>query len=220
MPDWTRITQDYIQGWTLCDPPPEKDKEQGWAAGVEYDWPELTSSDVVVEVGGYEGRWAAEITKRYSPQIYWFEPAVRAVKVSPRLLGGLDNVHIYPYGLGDRDGRFVLGDDQRDGASFLKTGGAVAQMRDAAVLFTEIGLTAIDLMQINIEGFEFILIPYLIREGYIKKIKWLQIQWHVAWDQADSLQSVYHRDVIRCKISETHEMLWNAGTHEAWQCRT
>lgn len=231
MPDWLKIVQDYITGWEVCVPPPEKGKGRGWFAGVEYDWPQLTSDSIVVDVGGYEGKWASELTKLYAPQIYCFEPAIRAARASNHLLEELPNVQMFPYALGDRNGTFVLGDNQRDGASFLKNEeGAPAQMRDASILFDELGLTYIDLMQINVEGFEFILIPYLIRAGYIKKIRCLQIQWHCLWTPEGNggPQNPHYRDIVRCKIAETHEMLWNAGTHEAWalsspkdeQCKT
>lgn len=231
MPDWLKVVKSYTRGWELCNPSPEEGKARGWFAEVQYDWPKLTSTSIVVEVGGYEGIWASKLTKLYNPQIYWFEPAMRAVRASNHLLGELPNVRMFPYALGDRDGTFVLGDDQRDGASFLKEGGAPAQMRAASILFDELGLTYIDLMQINCEGFEFILLPYLINERYIEKIKGLQIQWHVAWELNgdQSPQARCYRDIIRCKIAETHDMLWNAGPYEAWalsnrqksgQCKT
>ena len=61
------------------------------------DWP-LNHESVVVEVGGYTGRWALQIADRYAPRLFVFEPQFWAFEVCREVLG--DRAVVLPYGLG------------------------------------------------------------------------------------------------------------------------
>jgi hypothetical protein len=63
------------------------------------DWP-LTMHSVVVEVGGYCGRWALQIAERYGPRLFVFEPQAWAADVCRAVLGKRANV--YTVALGDQ----------------------------------------------------------------------------------------------------------------------
>jgi FkbM family methyltransferase len=191
----------------------------GWVENqdIVYQW-DLDSFSVVFEIGGYEGAWADEIASRFNPFIWWFEPNPGAYQRAKGRIAHHPRIKMYNMGLGDRDGVFTLGGGDRDGASFTRSDEPVqAQMIDIAPFLQSNGIQRIDLMQINIEGGEFLLLPYLINSGIIQRIKWLQIQWHVDWNEPTGIQGVGIRDRIRYKMTDTHEMLWNIHAWEAWQ---
>lgn len=219
MPDWNQIVRQLTKDYPLCPDTSWVRNDGGWVEnqGKEYDWP-LDDLSIVFEVGGYEGLWAGNIADRYDPFIWWLEPNPGAYQRAKGRIAHHPRIKMYNVGLGDRDGTFVLGGGDRDGASFTKTDEPVqAQMIDIVPFVQDNGIEHIDLMQINTEGGEFLLLPYLINSGIIQRIKWFQIQWHVDWNEPDGIQGVVLRDKIRNKMRDTHKMRWNIHVFEAWE---
>jgi FkbM family methyltransferase len=139
------------------------------------DWP-LTMSSVVVEVGGYCGRWALQIAERYGSRLFVFEPQAWAADVCRAVLGKRANV--YNVALGDQDATLPMGDYETDGCSFGKDGTqGMGQMREIGAMFEQCQITnRIDLMLMNIEGYEYTLIPYMLSVGI--RPKRLMVQCH------------------------------------------
>lgn len=138
------------------------------------DWP-LTTRSVVVEVGGYKGRWALQIAERYSPMLFVFEPQSWAADVCRAVLGRRANV--YAVALGDQDATLPMGDFETDGCSFTKPGASMGQMREIRGMFDQCQITKrIDLMLMNIEGYEYTLIPHMLSVGVLPER--LMVQCH------------------------------------------
>ena len=138
------------------------------------DWP-LTMNSVVVEVGGYTGRWALQIAERYHPRLFVFEPQAWAADVCRAVLG--DRAHVYAVGLGDQDATLPMGDYETDGCSFTKPGSGVGQMREIRGMLEQCQIAdRIDLMLMNIEGYEYTLIPHMLSQGITPKR--LMVQCH------------------------------------------
>lgn len=146
--------------------------EHEWDARA-IDWP-LTKKSVVVEVGGYVGRWALQIAERYAPRLYVFEPQPWAAAVCRAVLGV--KASIWPCALGTYDGTASMGGWETDGCSLVKNGADLVQMCEIGRVFREIPLTKIDLMLINIEGYEYTLIPHMLDQGITPKR--LMVQCH------------------------------------------
>lgn len=172
----------------------ERAKARAGELGHEWDrrsldWP-LSRKSVVVEVGGYFGRWALQITERYHPRLYVFEPQPWACETCKALLG--DAAVVCCYGLGDRDGAFPMGAWETDGCSFLKDGDHLAQMREIGGTFKGLGLKRIDLMMMNIEGYEYTLLPHMLDLGILPKR--LMVQWHPFTEaQAQTGEAIVNR---------------------------
>lgn len=171
------------------------------------DWPDLTPESVVVEVGGYTGRWALQIAERYQPRLYVFEPQFWAFEVCREVLG--DRAEVLPYGLGVETGYFPVGAYGGDGASFLKTDGeqAVCQMLEIAAAFAQQDITHIDLMLMNIEGHEFTLIPHMFAQGIYPQR--LMVQLHGSDAQTNALRAL---------LAQSYAPLWDYGyVLSAWR---
>jgi FkbM family methyltransferase len=142
---------------------------------LALDWP-LTSESVVVEVGGYKGRWALQIAERYAPRLFVFEPQPWAAAVCRAVLHGYGAM-VLPYALGATSGVMLMGDWETDGCSLLKAGGEhQVEMFEIAAIFRQLGLTQIDLMLMNIEGYEYMLIPHMLHRGILPQR--LMVQFH------------------------------------------
>lgn len=137
------------------------------------DWP-LNSESVVVEVGGYKGRWALQIAERYHPRLFVFEPQPWAYATCKAALG--DQAMVKSYGLGAKAGIFAMGDWETDGCSFVKDGQHVGRMEEIGAAFGRLELDTIDLLLMNIEGYEYTLLPHMLDRGILPKR--LMVQFH------------------------------------------
>lgn len=181
------------------------------AARFDHEWDEkavewsLTPDAVVVEVGGYKGRWALQIAERYQPRLYVFEPQPWAVATCMRVLG--KRAHIFGCALGDKDDRCAMGEWETDGCSLVKPGEHQVFMREIGQLFKAYDLSHIDLMLINIEGYEYTLIPHMLDRGIIPQR--LMVQMHsFAGDSA----------ALRTTLATHYRLLWDYGdVLSAWE---
>lgn len=188
-------------------------------------WP-LTDKSVVFDVGAFEGKWAAKIAERYNPALYLFEPQAEGSHMD-RLREGLQgrNYRLFPYALGERNAELPMGEWDTDGCSFLLTeedarrpGNTRTQMGhglmvDAVAWLDSYEIENVDLASINIEGYEFRLLPYLIDTGAIRRFQRLAVQFHLFVPGAEQMA-----DAIRSRMAETHHVLWDAfPTWVAWE---
>lgn len=165
------------------------------------DWP-LTTESVVVEVGGYKGRWALQIAERYHPRLFVFEPQPWAYEVCRVALG--DSATVLNYGLGVRADTLQMGEWETDGCSFVKTpqGDGVGRIEEIATAFEILDITTIDLMLMNIEGYEYTLLPHMLNTGILPKR--LMVQFHTFIDQ------------YGMALAHIHAALEARGYHIVW----
>ena len=179
-----------------------------------FDWP-INSDSVVVEIGGYKGRWAKEIANRYDPYLYVFEPQQWAYKICRDELRG-NKALVFDYALISGNSIVsTIGDFGTDGASLLKgnhENNSIVETKNIDEAFSFLELTDIDLLLMNIEGYEFTLLPYMIETGMLNKIRYLMVQFHMF----ASSESEYN--FLKTEIEKTHKKLWDYGpTLVAWE---
>lgn len=139
----------------------------------------LNRDSIVVDVGGYEGKWANDIYKKYNCNIFIFEPIkeyydkiVERFKENPK-------IRVYNYGLSNKDC-----DKQisllNDSSSLFKKSRNLQKITlvNASNFFNSEKIGKIELIKINIEGGEYDLLENLIENGLIYKIRNIQVQFH------------------------------------------
>ncbi len=167
------------------------------------DWPGLGSTSVVVEVGGYIGRWALQIAERYQPQLYVFEPQLWARDVCREVLAPYPSAWVFGVALGTHDHNATMGEWETDGCSLVKDGAQIVAMHEIGRFFEELRLTRIDLMLMNIEGYEYTLLSHMLDRGLMPDR--LMVQWHLFADVEGRQQAIIDQ------IEQTHDRLWDYG---------
>lgn len=124
---------------------------------------DLNETSLVVDVGAYEGKWLRDMRERYGCRCVGFEPLN---------FGEVEGATIHRKALSTKTGRTKIS-SSRD-ASSIGEGDLEIETLDAADFFKE----EIDILQINIEGHEYELVPYLLQAGLLSKVRRLQIQFH------------------------------------------
>lgn len=191
------------------------------------EW-ELPPDAVIVEVGGFEGRWLHGMWTRYPGTYYVFEPQTWALaRLHDRLRadGPVENrsIHLEPYGLGAQTEDVELGGWNTDAASILKTPQWYARNqwegrneRGAARLVAvseALTMPRIDVLCMNIEGYEFVLLPEMRRRGIIDRVRNLVVQFHEGYDVP------VDEEGVRLMLGETHDVIWDYPALTAWKRR-
>ena len=185
---------------------------------LALDWPGIGSDSIVWEIGGYEGRWTAQMSAKYDPFLFVFEPQDWAYERMKERFQGNEKIKLYQFALWTHDGEMKIGDYEHDGASLLKPDDASVKdvlIVDAYSFFLQQDYEFVDVCLMNIEGGEFVLLPYMIGLGMMKHINYFWLQWHLyvkdAWDKIERLHEM---------LSLTHDMFWDCGsTAQAWRKR-
>lgn len=194
---------------------------QSWleAKGDEtfaVDWP-LTKDSIVVEIGAYKGRWSSQIAERYGCKVFAFEPQSWAYDILVELSVRLPNLIPFNYAIGLEDGVFPMSEWNTDACSFMyadRRDKGLGRMREATQVFAELAQYGhIDLMMVNIEGYEWLLLPYLLDMGVGTIIKRLCVQWHIFMDASGVRYSI-----ITDKLHDNgFKRVWSFyPTLEAW----
>jgi len=177
---------------------------------LEHEWDlrsvdfPLTRTSAVWEVGGYEGRWAQAIQDRYQPALYVFEPQAWAFAKLQDRFRGASNVRIFPFGLGERYAELPMSEFETDGASFNRPPSRAAglgKLHEIAHVASLLHVAEIDLMLVNIEGYEFVLIPHMVHVGLLPRR--LLVQMHPFGEFSEA--------GLRAVLGQCYRLVWDYG---------
>lgn len=174
------------------------------------DWPRLNSNSVVVEIGGFTGRWSLQIAQKYNPNLYIFEPQKWCCLVLQEALREY-KARIYPYGLATNDGNLPVYEYGTDGCTLHPRAGKTrnnksVQLKEIKTTFWEEQIRHIDLMLMNIEGYEFDLIPHMLENGIFPEV--LMVQFHNTEKMPET----------RKIMEEFYSLIWDYGEAlSAWR---
>jgi FkbM family methyltransferase len=144
---------------------------------------ELTDDSVVVDLGGFRGLWADVLLQKAAPakpNIILVEPVPEFYNYLVEKFKDQHNIKIL--------GHAVSTDNQKgekniyvssDGSSTNYVCGPSVKISTIPVEEIIKEYEQVDLMQINIEGDEYALMEHMLDTNVIKKIKNIQIQYHL-----------------------------------------
>jgi FkbM family methyltransferase len=182
---------------------------------LRLDYP-LTPESVVFDLGGYHGDFAAAMNERYGCKVYIFEPVPEFHQKCVARFKGNHQIVCMNYGLSSAD-EWLNIDLAENASSFAfpqsNEAKQLVEVRSIVECIYELKIERIDLMKINIEGGEFEVIPAIIESGDLKKVHFLQIQFHNFIEHATN-----QRKNIRNQLANTHTEMWNYDfVWESWE---
>lgn len=178
---------------------------------LALDW-KIDSKALVWEIGGYEGRWAAQIIEKFDPFMEIFEPQEWAFDKLVTRFTGNEKVKIHPFGLWVTRMNLPLYNYETDGATLVGEG-----IRVGVSKFVDIHACVpenVDLCLMNVEGAEFVLIPYLMGLGLMKRFRYFWCQFHPGWvKNGDEKSNIIYKGMLK-----THYKMWDCyPTAVAWE---
>ena len=143
---------------------------------------DLTSDSLIVDIGSYVGKWIHKMNNMYGCKCIGVEPIEHFVKKS------LENnfkrhgdCKIYNFALSVEDNGFSYISVNNDASSifkdFIDKEMLKIKTKNAKDFFTSIK-KRINVLQINAEGLEYLLIPYMVHNKLLDNVDFLQVQFH------------------------------------------
>ena len=172
---------------------------------LRFNYP-LTNKSIVLDLGGYKGEWAAEIFQRYKCQLHIFEPVESFYSAIKSRFDGVENIHVYKFGLADCNRKEIIG-LCADGSSIFKSMGEQSlpiELVDVVQFISDQSIEQIDLIKINIEGAEYDLLDRMISAGITDICTDIQVQFHDF-----SPDSTSRRNTIREQLNKTHFLTYD-----------
>lgn len=170
----------------------------------------LNPDSLVIDVGGYTGYFSDKINSLYNPHLIIFEPVKKYYKVLKSKYRNKRNVEIYNYGLANKNSlrKIYL---SNDGTSLIKKSDKSEKIKlvDVASFLNKFKL--VNLISINIEGAEYDVLDRIIETKLIKKIKFLQVQFHnFIPDSQENRKRIVNKILKTHKIRYSYPFVWES----------
>lgn len=139
------------------------------------DW-DIGPESLVWEIGGFTGRWAAQIVEKFDPRMEIYEPQEWAVRRLEERFKTNSKVSVFPYGLWVCDAMLPMSRVNTDGASMVRL-----EAQSESFLFQDVYTQIdepVDLCLMNIEGAEYALLSYMIELSLMKNFRYFWCQFH------------------------------------------
>lgn len=161
----------------------------------------LNENSIVFDLGGYLGEWSVNIFKKYNCHIHIFEP-VKNYYLEIKNVVNSSKITVNQFGLAEKTFTTEININDEASSIFKKVGkGEKIQLINFLDYVNEKKINQIDLIKINIEGSEYDLLEYLIKNEYINKIKNIQVQFHDFFPNAENRMKN-----IQDQLSKTHHL--------------
>lgn len=175
---------------------------------------QIQPGDKVIVIGGYQGIVCALMLERYpGVDLYTWEPQPIMYQAMIKRFAGVSNIHIFNYGLGERTGTFPMTNYGNDGCSYLIPPDRSTELMAGMVEFdyemSRQSITEIALLHMNIEGYEYVLLPHLFRTGWFNHIDQLMISTHGIHEPAWT-------SIVK-GIEQTHHFEWTMRGFYGWR---
>jgi FkbM family methyltransferase len=171
----------------------------GGDARFRFDYP-LDLESLVLDLGGYEGRWASDLYARQRCRIHVFEPIRSfAAAITERFQRNAD-IEVFACALGGSTRHESLSICGASSSAYKdRSATEEVEFIDVKEWFDDHGIDSVALMKINIEGGEYELLERMIECDLVRRVVDLQVQFHnFAPDAAQRMVA------IQTALSATH----------------
>jgi len=177
------------------------------------DYP-LNDCSIVVDAGAFDGDWAKLIYCRYNCFIDMYEPQPDlADKVKAQICTN-PKLKMFNYGLGDSNETLTFYNTGQQGSLYQTGGGGKQEVSvlKTSEVFRSRYFYGIDLLKINTEGAEYRILPDLLCNYDMKKIRNILIAFHSNVPDYKSKMKI-----IRKGLEHTHYKVWGVDeVFESW----
>lgn len=163
---------------TLLTPQEMWERDRGDETKI-IDYP-LDSNSQVIELGGFTGVWSKKIIDKFNPNLIIVEPIPQFVNELKHNFGNNPKVNIEKVAISTSNKTiklYVKGCATSETNVVSKKVVSVKSY-DINYFISKYNLSKIDLIQVNIECEEYPLIMNWIETGFLKNVKYLQVQFH------------------------------------------
>jgi FkbM family methyltransferase len=163
-----------------------------------------------VDAGGFIADWSMPIFCRYQPYMWIYEPGKEYTEMCRAMFSGNKKVTIVESGLSDKNKTLKFNGNGGTGSVYYNKISKVSEITTVKASEEFAKFKIIDLLKLNIEGSEYDVMPDLICNYGMERIKNLLISFHYNVPKWET-----NRDVIVDALKHTHKKDWGYGDY--WQ---
>jgi FkbM family methyltransferase len=176
----------------------------------------LTEDSWVIELGGYKGEWTNRIVGNYKSNILVVEPIKEFCQSIIESQGTNPKVIVENNGISTEERVTQLSFNGDASSEYIEQ---TNEKRDITCYtldyyMSKYNIDKVDLMQVNIEGEEYPLFEQWINSDILKKIQYIQIQFHRVGDNYEERRQNIHRGMENLGF----ELRWDYDyVFESWK---
>lgn len=189
----------------------------------------------ILVIGAFSGQIAGILIEQHpDAHHYLIEPQDWACKQMAGKFGDMPNVHICQFALGDRSGVLQMGLYGTYDCTFMRGptplkdisgwGGYYdAEMVEFGEFMQRENLTSIYYATLNIEAYEYVLLPHMQRLGWLEKCQILGMSWHEAQFNSPAGgpytylgHPVPNYEDMQVVIRQTHDLVLSIDNWQTW----
>ena len=168
---------------------------------------DVTSDEHVIDAGGFEGTWTADMLTRYGCSVLLFEPVPTAAAQLRKRFGQNRRVRIEQFAIGRSVGKMSIDLAGESSSLFTSSGYSdktVVEVVDVAEVVSNFEEVAC--LKLNIKGGEYDVLERLLEQGLLARVRNVLVQFHPFVDGHGN-----RRNAILRSISKTHETVFEFG---------
>jgi FkbM family methyltransferase len=197
---------------TLLTPQEMWERDRGDEIKI-IDYP-LDSTSQVIELGGFTGVWSKKIIDKFNPNLIIVEPIPQFVNELKRNFGSNPKVNIEGVAISTSNktiNLYVKGCATSETNVVSKKVVSV-ESYDINYFISKYNLSKIDLIQVNIECEEYPLIMNWIETGFLKNVKYLQVQFHTFCENYEERYETIFQGLkkIGFDINYKYDFVWES----------
>jgi len=176
----------------------------------------LNEDSWVIELGGYKGAWTNRIFENYKSNILVVEPIKEFCQSIIESQGTNPKVIIENNGISTEERVTQLSFNRDSSSEYLEQ---TNEKRDITCYtldyyMSKYNIDKVELMQVNIEGEEYPLFEQWINSDILKKIQYIQIQFHKVGENYEERRQNIHRGMenLGFKLRYEYPFVW-----ESWE---
>jgi FkbM family methyltransferase len=180
----------------------------------------LTEDSWVIELGGYKGEWTNRIVENYKSNILVVEPINEFCQSIIESQGTNPKVIVENNGISTEERVTQLSFNGDASSEYIEQ---TNEKRDITCYtldyyMSKYNIDKVDLMQVNIEGEEYPLFEKWINSDILKKIQYIQIQFHRVGDNYEERRQNIHRGMenLGFKLRYEYPFVWESWENTNW----
>jgi len=159
---------------------------------------DLNQDSLVVDIGCYNSTWLKDMYCKYNCNCIGVEPIREYYEQGSRILTNTSKIKLYNYGLTvNPDEKTCSMSMIADASSMFGDPSNMDQKKnpiDVQLVYAKDFFKSIkkdiDVLQINIEGYEYNLVPFLINNNILNTVKNIQIQFHNFFENSEEKMNI------------------------------
>ena len=201
---------------TLLTPQEMWERDKGDEIKI-IDYP-LDSTSQVIELGGFTGVWSKKIIDKFNPNLIIVEPIPQFVNELKLNFGNNPKVNIEGVAISTSNktiNLYVKGCATSE-INVVSNRVVSVESYDINYFISKYNLSKIDLVQVNIECEEYPLIINWIETGFLKNVKYLQVQFHTFCENYEEKYESIAQGLkeIGFEINYKYDFVWESWVNK------